>query len=154
MRERIAVGISILAVSVLLALSVLFAVRQNPGTAAGPFAGAAEDDPAGQAAGTQQPHSEPVTALPESDSLAGLRVFRASGCERCHSVAGAGSPRYPLDGVGARRSPDELRAWTVGAETVQDSLSPSALRAKQRYQRLPAEEMRALLSFMAGLIGR
>jgi cytochrome c5 len=154
MRERIAVGITILAVCVLLALSVLFAVRQNPGTSVGPFAGAAADAPAGQATGTDEPHTEPAAALQESDSLAGLRVFRASGCERCHSVAGAGSPRYPLDGVGSRRNRDELRVWTVGAEAVQDSISPSALRAKQRYQQLSAEDMRVLLSFMAGLIER
>jgi cytochrome c553 len=150
MRERIAIGISILAMVVLVALSVVFAVRQNPHTAPAPFAGAATDAPPGPAGGTEGPGA----GTQASDSTAGLGVFRASNCERCHSVAGVGSPRYPLDGVGSRRTQDELRAWTIGAETVQDSLSPSALRAKQRYQQLSAEEMRVLLSFMASLTGR
>jgi cytochrome c553 len=150
MRERIAIGISILAMVVLVALSVVFALRQNPGTAPAPFASAASGAPAGPITGTDEPGAD----LQERDSVAGLRVFRASNCERCHSVAGVGSPRYPLDGVGSRRSQDELRAWTVGAASVQDSLSPSALRAKQRYQQLSAEELRLLLFFMARLSER
>jgi cytochrome c5 len=154
MRKRIAVTISIVAGCVLMTLSVLFAVRQNPGTAIGPFTSTAADAPAEPAATPEVSRIDPRAAVQERDSLAGLRVFRASGCERCHSVAGVGSPRYPLDGVGSRRSQDELRVWTVGAEAVQDSLSPSALRAKQRYQQLPAEDMRVLLSFMARLIER
>jgi hypothetical protein len=63
-------------------------------------------------------------------------------------VQGVGSPRFPLDGVGARRTPDELYAWTVGGPTVQDSLSPSALRAKRRYEQVPEEDMRALIAWM------
>jgi cytochrome c peroxidase len=88
----------------------------------------------------------------ENDSLAGLRVFSAQGCERCHSVQGVGSPRFPLDGVGSRRNLDELRAWTLGSPAVQDSLSPSAVRAKRSYEQIPAEEMRVLLAYLAALI--
>ncbi|HSJ24753.1 MAG TPA: cytochrome c [Longimicrobiales bacterium] len=148
MRERIAIAITILAVGVLLALSLVFAVRQNPGHVPGLFGGAAQDEPAEPAIGTDVP----PPGAQDSDSVAGQRVFRANTCERCHSVAGAGSPRYPLDGVGARRSRDELRAWTVGDDVVQDSISPSALRAKQRFRQLPAEEMRVLLAYMASLV--
>jgi cytochrome c5 len=153
MRERLAVGITILAVCLLVGLSVLFAVRQNPAAGVGPVAGTSDYAPDGPAPRTEA-SAEPDAALPANDSLAGLRVFRASGCARCHSVAGEGSPRYPLDGVGSRRNRDELRAWTVGAEAMQDSLSPSALRAKQRYQEMPADEMRVLLSFMSRLVER
>jgi hypothetical protein len=145
MRERIAVGISILAVGVLLALSVLFAVRQNP-TAGSTAITAPRSDAIGE--------SRMPDVRQENDSVAGMRVFSASGCERCHSVAGVGSPRYPLDGVGSRRSPVELRTWTVASAAVQDSLSPSAVRAKQRYEQIPREGMRVLLVYMASLIDR
>ena len=36
-------------------------------------------------------------------------------CARCHSIAGKGNPRRPLDGVGARRNAAELRDWNIGA---------------------------------------
>jgi hypothetical protein len=154
MRERLAVGISILAMSVLIGLSVLFAMRQNPDTAGWSLAGTAPGDHAGELVEADVPPPDPGAVTQANDSLAGLGVFRASGCERCHSVAGVGSPRYPLDGVGSRRTEDALFAWTVGSEAVQDSLSPSALRAKQRYLQLPAAEMRVLLAYMARLIDR
>lgn len=147
MRKRLAVGISLFAVTVLVALSVLFAVRQNPADAAQLAAAAVPDRATGRTTPTP-----PQVPRQENDSLAGQRVFRAQGCERCHSVQGVGSPRYPLDGVGSRRNPDELRAWTVGASAVQDSLSPSAVRAKRTYEQLPPEEMRVLFAYLAALI--
>lgn len=151
MRKRIAVGISILVVTVLVALALLFAVRQNPAGSsrlqAAAMLGTAADRTTPAAADTQ-----PQVPVQENDSLAGRRVFRAQGCERCHSVQGVGSPRLPLDGVGSRRKLDELRAWTVGAAAVQDSLSPSAVRAKRGFERIPAAEMRVLLAYLAALI--
>jgi hypothetical protein len=135
MRERIAIAISILAVVLLAGLSVLFAAYQNPVAPGEPVAALAPDSDAGHP-------DHPVM---------GRAVFRNWGCLRCHSVEGIGSRRYPLDGVGSRRTTGELFAWTVGGRDVQDSLSPSALRAKQRYQQIPEEELRALLAWMQGL---
>jgi ferredoxin-NADP reductase len=143
MRKRIAIGLSLLAVGVLVALSVLFAVRQNPADGASVAVAAIADTTTGLAGANnnQEPRQE-------NDSVAGLRVFRAQGCERCHSVQGVGSPRFPLDGVGSRRDRDELRAWTVGAPAVQDSLSPSAVRAKRRYEQIPPADMRVLIAYL------
>lgn len=143
MRERIAVAISVLAVAVLAGLSLVFAFHQNPATAA---SSALDSDM--PAAPLREDTVLQQRAVPVGDSIAGYAVFRAWGCERCHSVRGVGSPRFPLDGVGLRRTPDELNAWTVGAPAVRDSLSPSALRAKRRYEQIPDEEMRVLIAWM------
>ena len=148
MRKRIAVGLSLLAVSVLVALSVLFAARQN--RADGADAAAMPDTATGIAAPAAMPQLEQPRQ--EKDSVAGLRVFKAQGCDGCHSVQGVGSRRFPLDGVGSRRNRDQLRAWTVGAPAVQDSLSPSAVRAKRRYEQIPPAEMRVLVAYLAALI--
>jgi cytochrome c5 len=151
MRKRIAIGLSLLAVGVLVGLSVLFAARQNPADGGRAEAAAMTDT---------TPAIVPPVAAPQrqaprqdNDSVAGLRIFRAQGCERCHSVQGIGSPRFPLDGVGSRRDRDELGAWTVGAPAVQDSLSPSALRAKRRYDEIPPADMRVLIAYLAALNG-
>jgi cytochrome c2 len=145
MRERIAIAISILAVAVLTALSVAFAMHQNP-------APTAPVDVAGDAAGEPAVAPTPGRDDQQQGSAAGYEVFRNRGCERCHSVQGVGSRRFPLDGVGSRRTAGELRAWTVASAAVQDSLSPSASRAKRRYEELPEEEMRLLLEWMGSLL--
>jgi cytochrome c5 len=139
MRERIAIGISVLVVVLLVALSTVFAATQNPEERRLPVVAPRADAP----------------AAPEAaDSARGRQVFQAHGCERCHSVAGVGSPRYPLDGIGGRRERDELYAWTVADEAVLDSLSPSAARAKRRYVEMPQEEMEALLDYMSTLMAQ
>jgi hypothetical protein len=151
MRKRIAIGLSILAISVLVALSVLFAVRQNPANGTRLDAPVQTDTAMGILAPVAAP--QPHVPRQDNDSVAGLRVYKVQGCERCHSVQGIGSPRFPLDGVGSRRDRDELRAWTVGAPAVQDSLSPSALRAKRRYDEIPPADMRVLIAYLAALSG-
>jgi cytochrome c5 len=138
MRERIAFGSSILVVAVLVALSARFATSQNPRRP--------------EAAVTAPPAAPESVSTTDADSASGRLVFQAQGCERCHSVQGRGSPRSPLDGVGARRSPAELRAWTLAEPAVQDSLSPSSARAKAGYRELPADELDDLIRYLARLV--
>jgi cytochrome c553 len=165
MRERIAVGVAVLAVALLLVLSGVFARIQNP-----PVADLPDSPPAG--VGTQpaveapprtgvQPGIEaaeeaappPAAQVALADSLRGRALYDSAGCARCHSVAGVGSPRYPLDGVGARRPPAQLRAWTVGAEALADSLPPATWRAKQAFQAMRPENLDALVAYLGSLRG-
>ncbi|MBR9989740.1 MAG: c-type cytochrome [Gemmatimonadetes bacterium] len=138
MRERIAIGSSILVIAVLVALSAWFAASQNPRRP--------------EVALTAPATAAEAVSTADADSASGRLVFQAQGCERCHSVQGSGSPRSPLDGVGARRSQAELTAWTVAEPAVLDSLSPSVARAKARYRELPANELDDLIRYLARLV--
>ena len=148
MRERIARAVSALALAALAALAVAFARDQNrpspqaPGAVAtgGPAAAPAEPTPTAPA---------PLPQVP--DSARGRVVFEEQGCTGCHSAAGAGNPRLPLDGVALRRSRASLRAWTTGDASLADSLAPATLRRKQEYGRMPAADLEALLTFLEGL---
>ncbi len=142
MRERIARVISALAVTTLLILSALFARAQNP----------AEPVPATVPvpAAPLAPAPAPAPA-PQPDSLRGKLVYDQNGCARCHSVAGVGNRRSVLDGVGARRDTASIRAWTIGSEMLADSISPATLRSKQGFQRLPENDLKALIAFLASL---
>jgi hypothetical protein len=153
MRERVARWIAALAVGTLVVLAMAFARQQNPEVVSGSQAASAA---AGAPASTGEPAAAPAAGLAApspaaADSARGHAVFLAQGCTRCHSVAGAGSPRLPLDGVGARRTAAELRAWTTGAEALADSIAPGTLRVKQGYAKLPAAELDALIVFLARL---
>lgn len=69
----------------------------------------------------------------------------------CHSVAGTGNPRYPLDGVGARRKLEEIRNWIVGTGEIKSQLAGGPFRMKQKYRALPREDLDALVAYMQSL---
>jgi mono/diheme cytochrome c family protein len=154
MRERISVGVAVAAVVVLVTLSAVFARSQNPSVDFSPAEAEQTPGTSPAAAATPDPASPAAAAASvatPADSTRGRAIFASKGCPRCHSVAGEGNARNPLDGVGARRTPAELRAWTLGAEVLADSLPPSAFRAKQAFQQMPAEELGPLITYLSSL---
>ncbi len=92
-----------------------------------------------------------VAQIASADVERGKQVFQDQGCARCHSVAGVGSARSPLDGVGARLSSSEIRGRAIGTPDRQDSLPPAVFRAKQAYQKLPEDDIVALVVYMQSL---
>jgi len=153
MREQWARGLALATGLLVLVLSAAFAVIVNrsdrrpvadavPPPAAVAMVEAHPDATAGAGNG-----NDPVAQL----VARGQAVFAQHDCARCHSVAGKGSPRSPLDGVGSRLSRDELHDWVVASDTVRQDLSPRAIAAKQRYAALPAADMAALLAYLASL---
>ncbi len=132
MRETLARWVALLTTAVTVSLSVWFAWIHNPSPERG------EVRPA--------PTADPVTA-----DHPGRAVYDAQRCAVCHSIAGVGSPRSPLDGVGARRDREELEKWIVGAAELEDALPPSTFRRKQAYQALPQAELDALVAYLATL---
>lgn len=109
-------------------------------------------------AAVQNPPSGPALALTiaaggaDAALLArGREVVLANDCLRCHSIAGEGSPRNPLDGVGARLSETELLQLAVADAAVQDDLGRRAIAAKRAYAELPQEELEAMVAYLASL---
>ena len=132
MRERWAITLALLSGALVVLMSAAFAAIQNP---AKPAAAVVEQNADGTAARI----------------AAGRKVFEAQDCMRCHSVAGEGSPRSPLDGVAAELDRATLRAFAIGDDTVKDQLSPRTLAAKRNFQSLPAEDIEALADYLASL---
>jgi hypothetical protein len=40
-------------------------------------------------------------------------VYAAQKCAICHSIAGVGSKKFPLAGVGTKLTADQIREWIV-----------------------------------------
>lgn len=141
MRERLARISAALITAVLVATAAFFAGRRN----ADPGRGVAPADMAEGPAG--------VAASPLDPALVarGRAVYEDQACSRCHSVEGRGNPRAPLDGVGARLTPEALRDWVTAASGVRGSLSRSAQRAKDAFKRLPEADLDALVTYLASL---
>jgi mono/diheme cytochrome c family protein len=95
-----------------------------------------------------QPGAEPAEAV--NDTLAeliaqGKEVYNELGCAACHSIAGVGSPRYPLDGVGSQLTREEIRLWIVDPQEIQPGVR------KPAYDDLEDDELRALIAYMESL---
>lgn len=134
MREKWARRIALLTGGLVLALAVVFALSQNPSHRSRPA----------RAPGVPvTPATDP--ALVES----GRRVYTGQDCARCHSIAGRGNPRSPLDGVGARLSAAEIRRW------IAPSREPAALsdsfQVRHANRVLTEPQQEALLAYLRSL---
>lgn len=134
MREKLARWVALLTVIGTVSLALRFAWVHNPPPTT-----------------TAAPPDEPPEALLTPLAEAGRVVYEAQRCASCHSIAGAGSPRYPLDGVGSRHTPQAMAAWIVGAAEIADALPASVVRRKQRYAELPPHELEALVAYLLSL---
>jgi mono/diheme cytochrome c family protein len=135
MRERLALGLASLTGFLVVVLAIGFALVQTA---------------------PERPIEEAIVAPLEEPEVAprvaeGRAVYEAQDCARCHAIAGRGNPRFPLDGVGARRDRDALRAWVTAPPEMEAEMSARTFSAKQRYQALPEDELDALIDYLASL---
>lgn len=105
----------------------------------------------------REPTSTTATTAPEPAGTLdpelverGARVYDVLSCSRCHALEGPGNPRSPLDGVGARRTRDEIRSWVTATPEVRRALPRSVARTKET---LAAEigpgDLDALVEYLA-----
>ena len=92
-----------------------------------------------------------VSELDPKQIETGRQVYQQQSCALCHSIAGQGNPRNPLDNVGEKHSPEALRDYIIGADGLQNILPEYSLKLKQRYQLLPPDELNALIIYLRSL---
>jgi mono/diheme cytochrome c family protein len=122
MRPRLAALLAVATGLAIVVLSALFAWVQNRPPAPRPEA--------------------PVAA--EAPAAPGRRVYDEQRCQACHSIAGVGNVRHPLDGVGSRLTRDEVTRWIVAPQTMQPDV------AKRAYD-LPPAQLEALVDYLMSL---
>jgi cytochrome c2 len=94
----------------IVAVSLLFAATQN-----------------------RSPAGSVVAVVAERTSLQhGKEVYERERCVMCHSIAGKGNRRSPLDDVGSRLSPDEIRAWITAPSEMQPGIKKKAFQLSDR----------------------
>ena len=81
----------------------------------------------------------------------GAAVYAAQKCMTCHSIAGKGQAKGPLDGVGTKLTADEIRAWIVTPADMTKKANATRKPPMRAYPKLPAEELDALVAYMASL---
>jgi mono/diheme cytochrome c family protein len=150
MRERMAKGIIVLALSLLTGLSFVFARLHNRETPGAPDS--RQVGPPASSAPEAKPGLTEADLAPARDThQRGRAVYGRERCATCHSIAGEGNPRFPLDGVAARWKPEELEDWIIGSGVAADLLPTGVVRRKQRYRTLPEEDMKPLIRYLSTL---
>jgi len=90
------------------------------------------------------------SAVLAQDAKKGQELFVDQKCTLCHSVAGKGNTKGPLDAVGSKLKPEEIRQWIM---------DPKTMAAKTKAERTPAmpvktiekEEDDALVAYLSTL---
>ena len=79
------------------------------------------------------------------DVEAGKAVYAAQKCKLCHSIAGEGNTKWPLDGVGKKLSADEIVKWT---KTPKEMDAKTTMKA---YPNISQKDMDDLTAYMLSL---
>jgi len=82
---------------------------------------------------------------------AGMKVYAAQKCSICHSIAGQGNKKLPLDGVGAKLSADQIREWIVTPAEAAKKASSTTKPAMRAYPALPKADLDALVAYLKSL---
>jgi len=91
-------------------------------------------------------------AVAQGDAEKGKAVYAAQKCMGCHAIAGAGNKTNPLDGVGKKLSAAEIRAWIVTPKEMETKTkSTKKPPMPDRYSKLPAADLDALVAYLATL---
>ena len=94
----------------------------------------------------------PLPASAGQDAKRGQEVYTAQKCQGCHNIAGKGFKNNTLDGVGAKLSAADIRAWIV---TPKAMATKAGAKGKppmpDRYAKLPAADIDALVAYMQTL---
>ena len=91
-----------------------------------------------------------VPAVRAQSAEAGQKVYAAQKCSICHSIAGTGNKKGPLDGIGAKLSADEIRQWITDAPAMSAKAKATRKPPMKAYM-LPKDELDGLVAYLRSL---
>lgn len=86
-----------------------------------------------------------IGLLPDDAQDHGKEVYAMQKCALCHSIAGIGGKKLPLDGVGSRIKAEEIRKWI---RTPKSMKADSTMKA---YPNLPEKDLNDLIAYLTTL---
>jgi mono/diheme cytochrome c family protein len=81
----------------------------------------------------------------------GIKVYADRKCSVCHSIAGKGNAKGPMDEVGSKLTADELRAWIVTPKEMTVKMKAERKPAMLTYPDLAKPDLDALVAYMQTL---
>ncbi|HXI29258.1 MAG TPA: cytochrome c [Vicinamibacterales bacterium] len=93
-----------------------------------------------------------VASASAQDAAKGAKVYADQKCSVCHSIAGKGNAKGPLDDVGTKFTAAEIHEWIVdpkGMTAKHKAARKPPMPAK--YSALPKDDIDALVAYLASL---
>jgi len=91
-----------------------------------------------------------ASAAAQDAKAKGAQLFVDQKCTLCHSVAGKGNAKGPLDAVGSKDSADDIRAWLVDAKTMYAKTKQTRKPEMKQYA-LAKDDVDALVAYLGSL---
>ena len=89
-------------------------------------------------------------AAAQDAAARGETVFVAQKCSLCHSVAGKGNPKGPMEEAVAKLTPAEIRSWITDAKGMTAKTKAERKPAMKEFA-LPKEDVDALVAYLTSL---
>ena len=92
-----------------------------------------------------------ASAQDQAQVDAGQKAFAAQKCSICHSIAGQGNKKGPLDGIGSTLSADDIRQWLMNAPEMAAKIKAERKPAMKAYATLPKADLDGLVTYLSSL---
>jgi mono/diheme cytochrome c family protein len=91
-------------------------------------------------------------AKPDEKTLQlGMKLYADQKCSMCHSIAGKGNQKGPLDEVGSKLSEEEIRQWLIEPRVMAEKTKATRKPVMPAYTKLSKEDLQALVAYMQSL---
>jgi mono/diheme cytochrome c family protein len=91
-----------------------------------------------------------IAAAQDAKVAKGQQLFADQKCTLCHSIAGKGNAKGPLDSVGSKLTADEIRAWITDAKGMTVKTKATRKPEMKGYT-LPKDDVDALVAYLSTL---
>lgn len=85
------------------------------------------------------------------DPARGVKVYADQKCAVCHSIAGKGNAKGPLDDVGSRLKADEIREWMTDPAAITKRTNATRKPPMRAYPDLSKQDLDDLTAYMLSL---
>jgi mono/diheme cytochrome c family protein len=91
-----------------------------------------------------------VVSAQDATVAKGQQVYADQKCALCHSIGDKGNKKGPLDGVGSKLSPADIRMWMTDAKAMTEK-TKSTRKPEMKSYSLPKGDLDALVAYMQSL---
>jgi mono/diheme cytochrome c family protein len=91
-----------------------------------------------------------ASAMAQDAKAKGEKVYADQKCSLCHSIAGKGNAKGPLDTVGSKLSADDIRQWITNAKEMTAKMNATRKPEMKQFN-LPKGDVDALVAYLGTL---
>ncbi len=88
-------------------------------------------------------------AMAQGSAEKGKTVFETQKCTLCHSIADKGNKKGPLDDIGTKLKPEEIRQWLLAPDVQAQKANATRKPAMPSYaSKLNKQELEDLIAYL------